>query len=184
MLGIVLAAAAGIVLLDQLFKLLVVQNMTVGQSVPVLGNLFSITYVQNRGVAFGMFQNHVWLFAVVTAVLIAIFLWLLISKKMTGKLFAASAMLMIGGGIGNLIDRVFRGFVVDYLSVSFFPPVCNLADYCITIGAFLFVLVLLLDNDNKKKADIGAEALDEQLAKDKEAEVTSDKADDDEDTAS
>ena len=58
-----------------------------------------------------------------------------------GRLKAiATVILIIGGGIGNLIDRIFRGFVIDYLSLSFFPPICNFADYCITIGAVLFVL--------------------------------------------
>ena len=70
-------------------------------------------------------------------------------KKLLSLLLAAA--LMIGGGIGNLIDRIWRGFVVDYLSLSFFPPVCNFADYCITIGAFLFVIVLLFFGGKDKK---------------------------------
>ena len=63
--------------------------------------------------------------------------------------------LIVGGGIGNLIDRLFRGFVIDYLSLSFFPPICNFADYCITIGAFLFILCILFSPEVRaiKKAD-------------------------------
>ena len=71
-----------------------------------------------------------------------------------GRLKAiATVILIIGGGIGNLIDRIFRGFVIDYLSLSFFPPICNFADYCITIGAVLFVLCILFQPDKKKKAE-------------------------------
>lgn len=150
-LTIVLAAAAVLVVIDQIIKYFVLQNLAPSGSVSVIDNLLSLTYVENRGVAFGMFQDHVWIFAVVTILLIAVFVWLIVSKKIEGKMFLVSAALMIGGGIGNLIDRVFRGFVVDYLSLSFFSPVCNFADYCITIGAFLFIIVLLFQGGKDKK---------------------------------
>ena len=108
-----------------------------------------------------MFQDHVIIFAVITTLLIAIFICLIVKKKFTGPLFATSAILMIGGGIGNLIDRIFRQYVVDYLSVSFFPPVCNFADYCITIGALLFVIVLFIqtkdDTSDKKIPEVAAD---------------------------
>ena len=143
-LTIVLAVAAGLVVIDQVIKYFIVQGLAPNGSVSVINGLFSLTYVENRGVAFGMFQNHVWVFTIITGVFIGAFIWLIVSKKFAGKLFWTSAALMIGGGIGNLIDRIFRGFVVDYLSLSFFPPVCNFADYCITAGAVLLVIMLLL----------------------------------------
>ena len=149
--AIVLGAAAIIAALDQLFKLLVLQYVVPVKSIEVIKGLFSLTYVENRGVAFGMLQNHVWVFAVITLLLISIMIYLLASKRLTGKLFLVSAMLLIGGGIGNLIDRLFRGFVVDYLSLSFFPPVCNFADYCITVGAVLFVIAILLAGKKAEK---------------------------------
>lgn len=160
-LAIVMAAAAVLVIIDQVIKYFVVENLAPSGSVSVIDNLFSLTYVENRGVAFGMFQNHVWLFAILTILLIAVFIWLILSKKLEGKLFLTAAALMIGGGIGNLIDRIWRGFVVDYLSLSFFSPVCNFADYCITIGAFLFVIVILFFSGKDKKqpkTEIAAEA--------------------------
>ncbi len=150
-LTIVLTAAAVIAALDQLIKYFIVENLAHSGAVTVIDNLLSLVYVENRGVAFGMFQNHIWIFAVITFLLIGVFIWLILSEKLTGKLFFVSAALMIGGGIGNLIDRLFRGFVVDYLSLSFFPPVCNFADYCITIGAVLFVAVLLIQGGDKEK---------------------------------
>ena len=58
---------------------------------------------------------------------------------------------IIGGGIGNLIDRIFYGYVIDYLSLSFFPPVCNFADYCITVGAVLLVLYIIFFSDSKNR---------------------------------
>ncbi len=157
--AIVLAAAAGIAAIDQLIKFFVLEYLVPVNSVEVIKGLLSLVYVENRGVAFGMMQNHVWLFAVITLLLIGAMIYLIASKKLTGKLFYTAAILLIGGGIGNLIDRVFRGFVVDYLSLSFFPPVCNFADYCITIGAVLFVIVMLLsgkDDARKVKAPVSA----------------------------
>ena len=62
-------------------------------------------------------------------------------------MFTASAILLIGGGIGNLIDRIFLGYVIDYLSISFFPPVCNFADYCITVGTGLLLIYMIFISD-------------------------------------
>ena len=78
-------------------------------------------------------------------------IFIMIRKNINSKLFNVAAILIIGGGIGNLIDRIFYGYVVDYLSISFFPPVCNFADYCITIGAVLMVIYLLFFSDFIKK---------------------------------
>lgn len=151
-LAIVLAVSAVLVVIDQVIKYFIVQGLAPDGSVSVIDHLVSLVYVENRGVAFGLFQNHVWVFAVITLLLIGVIVALIISKRLTGKLFYAACMLIIGGGVGNLVDRLFRGFVVDYLSLSFFPPVCNFADYCITIGALLLVLVFILrDYQNAKQ---------------------------------
>lgn len=152
MIAIVLGAAAGIAAIDQLIKYFVLEYLVPVQSVDVIKGLLSLVYVENRGVAFGMLQNHVWVFAVITTLLIAAIIYIMAAKKLTGKLFMVAAILLIGGGIGNLIDRVFRGFVIDYLQLSFFPPVCNFADYCITIGAVLFVIVMLMSGKKEKTA--------------------------------
>ncbi len=171
-LTIILLISAVVAAVDQLIKYFIVKDLAPVGSVSVIDNLFSLTYVENRGVAFGLFQNHIWIFALITAVLIAVFVVLIVKKKFTGKLFWTSAILLIGGGIGNLIDRIFRGFVVDYLSLSFFPPVCNFADYCITLGAVFFVIVLLTQSNNKaevKTKEKHEEAKAEESVKSEEA---------------
>ncbi len=150
---IVAVISALIVAVDQIFKYFIYENLRPVGSVTVIDNLFSLVYSENRGAAFGIFQNATLVFTIITVILIGVFLYLLISKKFTGKLFTTAVILIIGGGIGNLIDRIFRGFVIDYLSLSFFPPICNFADYCITIGAVLFVLCILFQPDKKKKAE-------------------------------
>lgn len=150
--------SAIIVIIDQVIKYFVVGNLQSGDNIQFIGNLLTLTYVENRGAVFGIMQNMSWLFAIITVIMIAIFFYIIVKKKITNKLFISGVILVIGGGIGNLIDRLFRGFVVDYLQLSFFPPVCNFADYCITIGAVLMVIFVLFfsekkDGDKLEKVD-------------------------------
>ncbi len=140
---------------DQVIKYFVVTYLQPVGSVSVIDNLFRLTYVENRGVAFGMFSDMRWLFIVVTSILLIAVIFFMFKKKPQSKMFYISVALIIGGGIGNLIDRIFYGYVIDYLSISFFPPVCNFADYCITVGTVLFLIYLLffsdvLNSDKKK----------------------------------
>lgn len=159
MIALVIVLSAVIVFIDQLIKFFVLEYLAPVGSVTVIDNLFSLVYVENRGAAFGIFQNQVWIFALITVLMIAFFLYLLISGKIKGKLFTASSILIIGGGVGNLLDRLFRGFVVDYLSLSFFPPVCNFADYCITIGAVLFIISMFISSDKDSKKTLKADSV-------------------------
>lgn len=148
-----------LVIIDQIIKYFVLEYLVPGGSVSVIDNFLSLVYVENRGAAFGILQNQVWFFAIITLIFLSVFIYLLVKKKFTGKLFTVSTALIVGGGIGNLIDRIFRGFVIDYISLSFFPPICNFADYCVTIGAVLFVIYLFttIDKDNKEKVKASGE---------------------------
>ena len=114
-------------------------------------HLLDLNYVENRGVAFGMFENMRWIFVALTSVIIVILLYIIIFKKIKSKMFLISSALIIGGGIGNLIDRVLYGYVIDYLQLSFFSPVCNFADYAVTVGTVLLVIYLLFMSDSSKK---------------------------------
>ncbi len=149
--AVVLICAVLIAAVDQVIKYFVYTNLSPNGSVDVINNLFSLVYTENRGAAFGIFQNGTFVFCIITGVLIGVFLYLLINKKFKGKLFYTAVALIIGGGAGNLIDRIFRGFVIDYLSVSFFPAVCNLADYCVTVGAVLFMICILTSSEMSGK---------------------------------
>lgn len=145
----VILISALLVVIDQVIKYLVEQNLKPLGSINVIDGLFSLVYSENRGAAFGIFQNETIFFSVITVLMISFFMYLLISKHLKGLLFTASVTMIIGGGIGNLIDRIFRGeqlfkgYVIDYMSVSFFPPIFNFADCCITIGAALFIISVL-----------------------------------------
>ena len=149
---LIIILSAVIVGLDQLIKYFVYNYLKPIDSIEVIPGLFSLDYVENKGAAFGMMANMRWVFIVFTIVVIAIILFIVFKKRITNKLFVASAILLIGGGIGNLIDRIFLGYVIDYLSLSFFPPVCNFADYCITVGTVLLLVYMLFFSDYFKSS--------------------------------
>jgi signal peptidase II len=150
---IVLGLSCLVALADYIIKIFVMNNLKPISSLVVIPGLFSLTYVENRGAAFGMLSDARWVFILFTIVVIVLMVYFLFTKRIESKLFNISAILIIGGGIGNLIDRIFYGYVVDYLSISFFPPVCNFADYCITIGAGLMVIYLMFFSDFMSKKD-------------------------------
>ena len=135
-----LVIGAVIVIIDQVIKYFISTGLKPIGEYTVIENLFALRYVENRGVAFGMFQGMFWFFSVMTVVFIGIFIYMIVKRIFKGRLFYISSALIIGGGIGNLIDRVFRGYVIDYLSFSFFSPVFNFADCCVTIGAVLMII--------------------------------------------
>lgn len=152
-----LIVGAMLVIIDQIIKYFVSAYLQPIGSVSVIDNLFSLTYVENKGVAFGMFSDMRWIFVALTAIMLAMIIFYLFKKRPKGKFFYICAALIIGGGVGNLIDRIFYGYVIDYLSLSFFPPVCNFADYCITAGTIMLVIYLLFFSDildGSKKAKI------------------------------
>lgn len=120
-------------------------------SVTAVPHLLDLTYSENRGVAFGLFQNGTVFFAVTTSIVIVVFAILLFKNYKVSKLFSVSAAFIIGGGLGNLFERIYLGYVVDYLSLSFFPPICNFADYCITAGTVMLIVYLLFFSDYLKK---------------------------------
>ena len=146
----ILAIIIGIVLVavDQVTKLYAINVIKPKGYITVIDNFYYFTYVENRGAAFGMMQNKQLFFIVVTLLIFVIFGYILLKYKIEGKLFFAAVVLIFGGGVGNLIDRIFRGYVVDFLQFSFFSPVCNLADYFITVGAVLLIISVLFCSKN------------------------------------
>ena len=127
--------AALLVALDQLVKYLVLTYIPLGGHVPFLPYLVELTYVQNTGAAFSMFEEHTWLLALVSLVMsavLAVALWKNFFRHPLGKI---TLTLLLAGAVGNLIDRVFRGFVVDMFNVLFMHfAVFNVADICVVVG--------------------------------------------------
>ena len=142
-----LAIIAVIPTLAELIRYFVEGNLMGGEAVTAVPGILTLTYSENRGVAFGMFQNSTVFFAITTFIVILVFSFLLYKNYKKSKLFSVAAALIIGGGVANLIERIFLGYVVDYLKLSFFPPICNFADYCITAGTVCLIVYLLFFSD-------------------------------------
>ena len=140
--------AAFAVVLDQWTKWLTVANIPMYTDVPVLDGVFHFTYVRNYGAAFSSFQGQQWLFALIFAVFTAAIVWDLWKNYMPFKPFERWCIASIwAGGLGNMIDRVRLGYVVDMIEVEFIRfPVFNVADSFITCGCVLLIAHLILFN--------------------------------------
>ena len=139
----------GSVVLDQLTKLLVVNTMTLGESIPLIETVFHFTRVHNYGAAWGMLSDHRWVFILITGVAIIVLPFVLYRYRKLHFLFGFSLSLVIGGAIGNMIDRLFLGYVVDFLDFCLIDfPVFNVADICVTCGAALmFIYLAFIDKE-------------------------------------
>ena len=141
---------AGLLVLDQYTKYLVRTNMVVGESIPVLGELFRNNYVRNTGAAFSMLSGQRFLLILLPVLIVVGALWYFRKEREKHCLFYASWTMIIAGGLGNLIDRIWFGWVTDLFDFSFFPPVFNIADIGITVGCGLFILYNMLEERFEK----------------------------------
>ncbi|MCI5628831.1 MAG: signal peptidase II [Clostridium sp.] len=133
--------------LDQIIKYWALNYLKEVNSIPVINNIFSLTYVENRGAAFGMLQNNQSIFILVAAVASCFGLYYLHSKKVN-NLGKIGILLVISGAIGNLIDRVRLGFVVDYLDFHIiWSYVFNLADCFVVVGTILLCLYIITSKE-------------------------------------
>ena len=137
--------------LDQIIKYWALNSLKEVNSIPVINNIFSLTYVENRGAAFGMLQNNQSIFILVAAVASCFGLYYLHSKKVN-NLGKIGILLVISGAIGNLIDRVRLGFVVDYLDFHIiWSYVFNLADCFVVVGTILLCLYIITSKEYKDR---------------------------------
>ena len=140
-----------IILLDQIIKYFVSTNMFLGQSIPVLPQIFHLTYIQNPGAAFGILENQRYLFILIAAVLIVAVIYFYKKILQLSKLFQVGIALLFGGAIGNMIDRIFIGRVIDYMDFRIWP-VFNLADIAIVSGCAIIAFNLLFKTERSYKA--------------------------------
>lgn len=143
--------------LDQLTKYLVVSNMALHESIDIIPGVFRFTYIQNDGAAFGSLDNARWVFMVLSIVAIIGILVYMFWKKPQDKLMLSALILIVSGGIGNMIDRIALGYVIDFIDFCAFPKiwmwVFNVADSFVCIGAGLLILWLVLDMIREHKAE-------------------------------
>ena len=146
---------AAVVAADQLAKYLTVANIELFSDVPFLPGLLQLTYVRNTGAAFSSFQGQQWLFAVMFGIFTGVILWEFFKKPMPfTKLERWCIAAVYAGGLGNMIDRVRLGYVVDMIETTFMEfPVFNVADCFITCGCILLMAHLFLFNKEFWKDD-------------------------------
>ena len=141
------AIVIGIIFLDQLTKWLAVIFLKGSAPAIVIKNVFRFTYLENRGAAFGMLSEHRWVFLVISTVAIIAIIFYMIKFKPKSKLERVAIAFMAGGGIGNMVDRIALGYVIDFIDFYAFPKVWsyifNVADSFVCIGAGLLVLYLM-----------------------------------------
>ena len=135
--------------LDQVSKWLVRDAMNLGQSIPIISSLMSLTYIENRGAAFGIMAGGRVLFIALTFLLLAFLLWYRHQNKHQSFLLEISTGLIIAGALGNLIDRIVKGSVTDFIDFHFFP-IFNVADIAVTCGVFLMAVFIFKD-ENKSR---------------------------------
>ncbi len=133
---------------DQLTKWYIASNFTLTQTKPFIEGLIDFTYVHNKGGAWGLMEGHTWILLSLTFFIMIVCIALLIKEGFKNKLLFFSVCLILSGGIGNMIDRIFRnGNVVDFIHLHFMPefPVFNIADCAVCIGAGLLLLYFIID---------------------------------------
>ncbi len=155
--ALILLVVAVLVAIDLIIKSVVLKYLAPVGSYILVKNFLSLTYVENTGAAFGSFSNHTALLSTFTAVVLLVGLIYVLSGKIKSKVVYVSLVMIISGGTGNLIDRVTRGFVVDYIEPLFVRfAVFNFADILVTVGAAILIIYLIYDiiKDSKKSETV------------------------------
>ena len=147
--GIVAVIVLLLIALDQLVKSYIVQQIPLGEVRSWIPNFVSLTYLQNRGAAFSILQDQQWLFAIITLVVMVAAIWYL-HKHMEDSLWMVLGLtLIIAGGLGNFIDRVSKGFVVDMIHLDFINfAIFNVADSYLTVGVIILLIAMLKEEIN------------------------------------
>ena len=145
----------GVILIDQLTKYLAVQLLKPIDTFPIIPDVLHLTYTTNKGAAFGMLQNHRWVFLAVSTAAIVLLGWYLWEKRDGHPLLCTALAFIVGGGIGNMIDRTLLGYVVDFIDFRLIHfAIFNGADSFVCVGCGMVFLWLFLygeDEDGSRK---------------------------------
>ncbi|WP_293922052.1 signal peptidase II [Metasolibacillus sp.] len=144
------------ILLDQITKWMIVKNMELGERIAIWDPWLGLLSHRNRGAAWGMLQGQMWLFTIVTIGVIVAILYFFYTEAKGKPLLQASLMLLLGGAVGNFIDRLFRGEVVDFVDVlipiiNYEFPIFNVADAALSIAVVMLLIAVILDERQQKK---------------------------------
>ena len=135
----VLSTALIIVFIDQIAKFLIKTNFQLNQTLPIINNIFHLTYIHNFGAGFGILQQQRWILAFISIIVIGFIFYYLDRIREKERLLQLLAGFVLGGTIGNLTDRIINGYVIDFLDFRIWP-VFNIADSFVTIGVIGLII--------------------------------------------
>jgi len=143
-----------VIALDQWTKWLIVKNMEIGESIEIINGFLYITSHRNKGAAWGILQNQMLFFYVITIIVVVAIIYYMQKYAKQNAMLGVALSLMLGGAIGNFIDRLFRKEVVDFIHTYIFGynfPIFNIADSSLTIGVILLFIYFLFFEEKKQK---------------------------------
>jgi len=138
---------------DQIIKWMVVHSLVMYEKIPILGGLVTVTNIRNSGAAYNLFSDMTWLLIFFPCIVMALgLIYIGVKSKTSNKMLMLALSMVIGGGLGNLIDRITKGYVVDFLDIKIIP-VFNVADMFICVGCgLLFIYLLFVDGKHHEKS--------------------------------
>ena len=135
------------IVLDQVVKIVIVKNIKLSEQKPVLKGLLSLTHLRNNGAAWSILEGQQWFFVLTTVIVLAVAIWFWL-KNLSKNWYAIGLTLIISGALGNFIDRVRQGYVVDMFQLDFINfPIFNVADILLSIGFVVLFIVILIEKD-------------------------------------
>ena len=174
------AIIIGSVALDQLTKWLAVVYLQGEPSFPIWQDVLHFTFVKNKGAAFGMLSEHRWVFMILSTVtIVGLSIYLFRFSKKNNKIINICLAMIIGGGIGNMIDRILLGYVIDFIDFTLINfAVFNVADSFVTVGAFLLMGYLIADmiKETKKAKKAPQTAAEQNSLEESEEDANDDRS--------
>lgn len=150
--GISLLVVIFILVIDQITKWIIASSMKIGDSYEVIPNFLNITSHRNNGAAWGILSGKMFFFYIITVIILIILVLFFIKEAKYNLFMQLAVSLLFAGALGNFIDRLFNGEVVDFIDTNIFGydfPIFNIADSSLTIGVILIIIALLKDTTNK-----------------------------------
>ena len=140
-----------IAILDQAAKFFVAGLLPTIKTIPMINNVFHLTYVENSGAGFGVFSGYTWILTVLTLIVIIAAVGYVVAKRPKNRILLTGLTFMLGGAVGNVVDRVRLSYVIDFFDFRLINfPVFNIADCFITVGAIIFAVYVIFYSDKKE----------------------------------
>ena len=151
-----------VLIVDFITKMLVNSNMQLGEKISLIDGVFSLTYIRNKGMAWGLLQNQRWIFIIVTIVIVSAMIFYIVKNKNVHFTAKLGVSLSVSGALGNLIDRLFyEDGVIDFLCADFIDfPIFNIADMSVCVGMAILVIYILFFEQNKKESNDGTDIIE------------------------